>query len=418
VGHAESRQISSRGFSNGWHDVLLYSEHTWGAHNSISDPDLPEVKEGKWCFTQLFVNNRRRPRTRLPKDGFYRVAELIGATNQTPWSQGQNEFRFNTGEIKAAGISGLSEVAMAGVSCDMCHSVSGVTHWETPSHEPENGSFILTPGVDTKDGLKLLKRGPNKPQNGCGGDFHECVESGLHVDRLSESVLKKLEEMRRSGDLLSIMTGANPVDLSGQGTSEMFARVLRVLMDDAQVDSAIVMAFHHAPPILDDAVKAIADTHKGYSKPVSDAAHEAGMRFLLWFEPERVGDPGSWLGKNHPEWLLPGTSHGALLDEGNPEARNWLIKNTLDRLSYGHDRSQTFTRSPQYVDTSDNINHRASYSLDPKVSFRLLGQVLSVMPQTLTFSTLYSDNNPKSYYRSNIDSSWRHLQGHAGDHRL
>jgi alpha-galactosidase len=48
------------------------------------------------------------------------------------------------------------------------------------------------------------------------------------------------------------------------------------------------------------------------------------MQFVLWFEPERVGDPNSWLGKNHPEWLLPETSHGALLDEGNPAARQWL----------------------------------------------------------------------------------------------
>ena len=34
------------------------------------------------------------------------------------------------------------------------------------------------------------------------------------------------------------------------------------------------------------------------------------MQFLLWFEPERVGNPNSWLGKNHPEWLLPGNSAG------------------------------------------------------------------------------------------------------------
>jgi nitrate/TMAO reductase-like tetraheme cytochrome c subunit len=86
-----------------------------------------------------------------------------------------------TGEIKGAGISGLNEMAKAGVSCDICHSVSGVTHWQTPSHEPENGSFILTPGIDSKDGVKLLKRGPNKPKDGCGGGFHECVESRLHL---------------------------------------------------------------------------------------------------------------------------------------------------------------------------------------------------------------------------------------------
>ncbi len=59
-------------------------------------------------------------------------------------------------------------------------------------------------------------------------------------------------------------------------------------------------------------------------KPFTDWIHARNMQFVLWFEPERVGDPNSWLGKNHPEWLLPGTSHGALLDEGNPEARKWL----------------------------------------------------------------------------------------------
>jgi hypothetical protein len=86
-----------------------------------------------------------------------------------------------TGEIKKPGISGLSPVALAGVSCDICHSVSGTTHWQTPSHEPENGSLILTPGVDTTAGPKLIKRGPFKPSKDCGTGFHECVESPLHL---------------------------------------------------------------------------------------------------------------------------------------------------------------------------------------------------------------------------------------------
>jgi hypothetical protein len=56
-----------------------------------------------------------------------------------------------------------------------------VTHWQTPTHEPENGSFILTPGVDTNDGVQLIKRGPVKSSEGCGGGFHECIESPLHL---------------------------------------------------------------------------------------------------------------------------------------------------------------------------------------------------------------------------------------------
>ncbi|HEY6009588.1 MAG TPA: multiheme c-type cytochrome, partial [Geobacteraceae bacterium] len=86
-----------------------------------------------------------------------------------------------TGEIKGPGLKGLSPMAAAGVSCDICHSMSGVTHWQTPSHEPENGSFILTPGVDSKAGPKLIKRGPFKPKEGCGGGFHDCAESSLHL---------------------------------------------------------------------------------------------------------------------------------------------------------------------------------------------------------------------------------------------
>ena len=60
-------------------------------------------------------------------------------------------------------------------------------------------------------------------------------------------------------------------------------------------------------------------------KPFSDKVRANGMQFLLWFEPERVGDPNSWLGKNHPEWLMPGNSAGSVLNLGDPAALKWLI---------------------------------------------------------------------------------------------
>ncbi len=60
-------------------------------------------------------------------------------------------------------------------------------------------------------------------------------------------------------------------------------------------------------------------------KPFSDWARSNRMQFLLWFEPERVGDPNSWLSTQHPEWLLPGSSHGSILNLGNPAALHWLV---------------------------------------------------------------------------------------------
>jgi alpha-galactosidase len=58
----------------------------------------------------------------------------------------------------------------------------------------------------------------------------------------------------------------------------------------------------------------------------SDYARASGSSFLLWFEPERIGSPDSFLG-SRPQWLLPGTSTtvGDILNLGNPEAFNWLV---------------------------------------------------------------------------------------------
>ncbi|MDT8419077.1 MAG: multiheme c-type cytochrome [Desulfuromonadales bacterium] len=85
-----------------------------------------------------------------------------------------------TGELTRPGLDGLSEMALAGVSCDVCHSVVGTTHWETPSHEPENGSLVLRPGIETADGPMPAKRGPFAPDEECGMGFHKCEESPLH----------------------------------------------------------------------------------------------------------------------------------------------------------------------------------------------------------------------------------------------
>lgn len=85
-----------------------------------------------------------------------------------------------TGEIKGTGLKGLSPLALSGVSCDVCHSIKGHTHWETPTHQPENGSLILSPGKEVDGEAVLTKFGPFAGGDDCGDGFHECVESPLH----------------------------------------------------------------------------------------------------------------------------------------------------------------------------------------------------------------------------------------------
>jgi len=66
-------------------------------------------------------------------------------------------------------------------------------------------------------------------------------------------------------------------------------------------------------------------------KPVSEAAHQAGMKFLLWIEPERAvyGTPVTL---EHPEWFLrtskepPKPGEGMLLNLAHPDAWKWAVE--------------------------------------------------------------------------------------------
>src|SRR5688572_9345929 len=43
---------------------------------------LSEVQKGEWTFTQLFVNGQRRYRPRLPKKGYYHIADKLDPTDK------------------------------------------------------------------------------------------------------------------------------------------------------------------------------------------------------------------------------------------------------------------------------------------------------------------------------------------------
>lgn len=47
-------QFPNDEFAGAWKNAALYSEHTWGAYNSISQPDLPFVKK-QWAYKQGYA---------------------------------------------------------------------------------------------------------------------------------------------------------------------------------------------------------------------------------------------------------------------------------------------------------------------------------------------------------------------------
>ncbi len=57
-------------------------------------------------------------------------------------------------------------------------------------------------------------------------------------------------------------------------------------------------------------------------RPVADAVHQLGMKFIVWFEPERVA-AGSQIANEHPEFVFGGTD-GGLFKLNDPKARRFL----------------------------------------------------------------------------------------------
>jgi alpha-galactosidase len=73
-------------------------------------------------------------------------------------------------------------------------------------------------------------------------------------------------------------------------------------------------------------------------RPVGEACEKLGLKFLVWYEPERVaGD--TQLAREHPGFVLPtnkppGT--GGLFNLGNPQARRWLADLLIRQITDFH----------------------------------------------------------------------------------
>jgi hypothetical protein len=75
-------------FQEAWRNILLYSEHTWGAHNSISQPDLPFVHD-QWKVKQGFALDADQQSRQLLGESLGGVRPSSGAaTSERPKSAG------------------------------------------------------------------------------------------------------------------------------------------------------------------------------------------------------------------------------------------------------------------------------------------------------------------------------------------
>jgi alpha-galactosidase len=69
-------------------------------------------------------------------------------------------------------------------------------------------------------------------------------------------------------------------------------------------------------------------------RPLGEAAHQKGLKFLLWFDPEGVS-PGSVIAKEHPEWVLHQPQEGrwgGIFRFSDPAAGKWMTNLLASRI--------------------------------------------------------------------------------------
>jgi hypothetical protein len=77
-------------FYEAWKNILLFHEHTWGAHNSISQPDVPFVTEQWRIKKQFFLDNETQVNAleqQLLQAFFQKESKKIAVFNSLSWKR-------------------------------------------------------------------------------------------------------------------------------------------------------------------------------------------------------------------------------------------------------------------------------------------------------------------------------------------
>jgi acyl-CoA synthetase (NDP forming) len=94
-------------------------------------------------------------------------------------------------------------------------------------------------------------------------------ESGLTVQKFPDRIMSKFIEYKTKKLILPTQSGFNPMDLSAEATSDMFALAVSTILSDPEIGGLVLITLHHVPTILDDAAEKIAKLTPEFKKPVT-----------------------------------------------------------------------------------------------------------------------------------------------------
>lgn len=127
--------------------------------------------------------------------------------------------------------------------------------------------------------------------------------------------------------------------------------------------------------------------HPGYLRDVAECAGDAGMKLMLWLEPERAIE-GTNIIEQHPDWFLSVPGHTSrILNYGNDEALHYvkrLLSYYVKDLGLSCYRQDFNIRPAEYFRANDEENRRGITEIKHIMGmYRLWDDLLAEFPDLI-----------------------------------
>lgn len=241
-----------------WRDVLLYSEHTWGAWNSVSDSENPFVKQ-QWDVKRAFAVNAAKASTQLLDNSLGEQssdtqAAIFEVHNTTSWNR--SDIIYLSREYSSAG--------------DHVASIAGQA---IPSQRLSSGELaILISNVPAFGAARYSLSRKSAHKHGSPVSFkNSTLDNGILQAKIDPS----------TGDIIELkLRGENQnfADIRGAHRMNQFLFMAGKDVDHLQTSgSARITVEDHGPLVATIRIESSAPTCKSLVRRISLAA---GMDYL------------------------------------------------------------------------------------------------------------------------------------------
>jgi len=155
----------------------------------------------------------------------------------------------------------------------------------------------------------------------------ECESNGLSVERFSEETLQKFQKLKDEGVLPKFAATANPVDLTGSVTDDMFEIAADIMLQDVAIHGIILLGLHHLPALREKYIDSVGKIAGKSSKPIVMCdIGETEMALYTRFRFDKLGIP------SYPSPEDAARSMAALVHYGAYLRKNGRLEEYIDRF--------------------------------------------------------------------------------------